>query len=334
MGINVVYDVEINASEKMGMLEGLADALGTKLTNGRIQIPERFGRGFLHGFTFNPFLRMMVSNYELKHDLIVTRIVGERPGDRIILSFRNIFDGKHSGAKLTVSEMPSVSIATQGLTMGIEVPRNTAVRSILVAVDANYLKEVITSKAGNPLLDTIFENKQPLIFEQLVYASLQKTADEIASARIPDDFAQFFYRIKAEELICNLFIELSKRGNTSVQPLNIADVRSLYAIREKLTLQLEACPSITAMAKEANMSESKLQRLFKQVFGATVYNYYQSFRMQEASRLLREEGLSVSETGYRLGFTNLSHFARVFEDFHGLKPKRYAISHIHPNITS
>lgn len=326
MGISVVYDIEINLSEKMGMLEALADTLGTTLENGRVQIPEKFGHGYLHGFTFNPYLRMMVSNYELKHDLNVTRVVRERPGDRIMISFRNIFKGENKPPRLTASEMPSVSVSTQGLTMGIDIPRNTAVRSILLAVDANYLNGLISTKTGSSLLQTVFDNKQPLIFEQLVYASLQKTANEISTARIPDDFAQFFFRVKAEELICNLFIELSKRGDTSIQPLNIADVGSLYAIREKITLQLGQCPSIATMAKEANMSESKLQRLFKQVFGATVYNYYQSFRMQEASRLLREEGLSVSETGYRLGFTNLSHFTRVFESFHGLKPKRYAKS--------
>ncbi len=322
----MVHEIEINLSEKMGMLEALADTLGTTLENGRVQIPEKFGHGYLHGFTFNPYLRMMVSDYELKHDLNMTRIVEQRPGDRIMISFRNIFNSENKRPKLTASEMPSVSVSTQGLTMGIDIPRNTTVRSILLAVDANYLNGLISTKTSNSLLQTVFDNKQALIFEQLVYASLQKTANEISAARIPDDFTQFFFRIKAEELICNLFIELSKRENTSIQPLNIADVRSLYAIREKITLQLEQCPSIATIAKEANMSESKLQRLFKQVFGATVYNYYQSFRMQEASRLLREEGLSVSETGYRLGFTNLSHFTRVFENFHGLKPKRYTRS--------
>ena len=33
--------------------------------------------------------------------------------------------------------------------------------------------------------------------------------------------------------------------------------------------------------------------------------------------------LSVSETAYRLGFTNLSHFTRVFERHHQLKPKEF-----------
>jgi AraC-like DNA-binding protein len=37
-----------------------------------------------------------------------------------------------------------------------------------------------------------------------------------------------------------------------------------------------------------------------------------------------EEKLSVSEVGYQMGFSNISHFSRVFEKHIGLKPKKYS----------
>jgi AraC-like DNA-binding protein len=46
--------------------------------------------------------------------------------------------------------------------------------------------------------------------------------------------------------------------------------------------------------------------------------------MKEAARLLKEEKLSVSDVGYELGFTNLSHFSRVFNEHIGMKPKQYS----------
>jgi AraC-like DNA-binding protein len=46
--------------------------------------------------------------------------------------------------------------------------------------------------------------------------------------------------------------------------------------------------------------------------------------MQEAARLLKDKRLTVSEVGYQLGFTNLSHFTRVFEQHTGMKPKKYS----------
>lgn len=70
---------------------------------------------------------------------------------------------------------------------------------------------------------------------------------------------------------------------------------------------------------------SKLKRLFKQIFGNSIFSYYQEFTIKEAARLLEDDRLSVSEVGYRLGFTNLSHFTKVFEEQIGMKPKQYSL---------
>jgi len=74
----------------------------------------------------------------------------------------------------------------------------------------------------------------------------------------------------------------------------------------------------------AGLSETKMKGLFKQVFGESIFNYFQKARMDEAAFLLKHGGVSVSEAGYELGFTNLSHFGRVFEKHYGLNPKKYS----------
>jgi AraC-like DNA-binding protein len=47
------------------------------------------------------------------------------------------------------------------------------------------------------------------------------------------------------------------------------------------------------LALQANFSKSKLTRLFTQIFGTGIFQYYQAFRMQEAARLLKANQLSV-----------------------------------------
>lgn len=74
------------------------------------------------------------------------------------------------------------------------------------------------------------------------------------------------------------------------------------------------------------MNELKLRKIFTQVFGMGIYDYYQHLRMKEAARLMRDERLSVSEAGYQMGFENLGHFTKVFERHIGKKPKKYAQS--------
>ena len=46
--------------------------------------------------------------------------------------------------------------------------------------------------------------------------------------------------------------------------------------------------------------------------------------MKEAARLLQAEQRPVSEVGYALGFTNLSHFSKVFYEHIGTKPKQFS----------
>lgn len=99
----------------------------------------------------------------------------------------------------------------------------------------------------------------------------------------------------------------------------------LYKLRALILQDLRVPPSLPALAAQAGMSESKLKRLFKQVFGQSIYQYYQRFRLQQAARMIREQQLSITEVGYSLGFTNLGHFAKVFEQQFGITPKKYAM---------
>lgn len=57
------------------------------------------------------------------------------------------------------------------------------------------------------------------------------------------------------------------------------------------------------------------------------FSYYQKLRMKIATQLLKENKMSVSEVGYALGFSNLSHFIKVFEEHNGIKPKAFQKTH-------
>ncbi|MNY27576.1 Regulatory protein PchR [compost metagenome] len=108
-----------------------------------------------------------------------------------------------------------------------------------------------------------------------------------------------------------------------VYGLNMADIKILYKVKDRLLENIEKAPTIAELSNFSGMSETKLKRLFNQVFGKSIFQYFQAFRMQEAARLLKA-GLSVSEVGYHLGFSNLGHFTKVFEQVIGVKPKRYS----------
>lgn len=305
--------MKIDASKQTGILASFAKQLGTTCENGKLVIPPKYGQGFLQGFVFDEEIRLMIRNYEVNEDFVIRRTYEKHPPNLLFFQFQYITS--------------SVQITTQGINAEMFVPRNVRQQSVTMLVDAGYLKSRMGTNLQSPILQTILENKQALFFEQLISPSLHQIMQQLMREDLPLMFHQYYFRVKAEELIGALFMELVKREEVTVQSLNMPDIKAIYKVKDALLTAGDTFPSIPVLVKMANMSESKMKRLFKQVFGTNIFNYYQSIRMQEAARLLGEEKLSVSEVGYKLGFSNMSHFTRAFEEYIGMKPKKYSMLH-------
>ena len=309
------------------VLKKLAHLLGTEVKNRRLEIPKKFGKGYCSGFVFNEHIRMLILNYELNEDLIIENPDIDVPMRMILFKFQNIFPKTEivlTGKQ--VKAIPSVLIATRRMNTEVVIPIHTNTATINIEVDANYLNGLFDSSEKSPVLQSLLQNTQPLLFEQMIYPSLQKIVDEIVTESVDETFKLFFLRIKAEELVCRLLMELEKRDEKHLYALNIHDIQTIYKVKEQILEHLGTPPVIKELAVCANMSPSKLKRLFKQIFGNSIFSYYQEFRMKEAARLLKEEKLSVSDVGYQLGFTNLSHFSRAFKEHIGMMPKQYSRS--------
>ena len=311
----------IIAKEGNGLITTFSSILNTPMDNyGRIIIPAQFGSGYLQAFNFNPGLRMMIRNYRLKKHIPVKKTTSNCFTESVIFLFQNI--------PMTDTEdiqfLPSVQVFPEHVDAEILFPGITDFKSIVIAVKVAYLKELLKGDFGNGILAAITRQDQTYLFETIFPPSIDKITKEIFESNVPENLRNFYFKVRAEELIYLLFAEMLKREKTDVASLNIADIQTIYKIRNRLLTRLDTPPDVSALASEAQFSKSKLTRLFRQIFGTGIFQYYQAFRMQEAARLLKTKHHSVSEVGYQMGFSNLSHFTRTFEKHVGMKPKKYA----------
>ncbi|MFN1218765.1 helix-turn-helix transcriptional regulator [Chryseobacterium kwangjuense] len=308
------------------ILKKLARSLGAEIKDRKLEIPPQSGSGYCTGFVFNKNIRMMISNYELYEDISLENSDREEGKRMVFFKFQNIFSQPEirSAAK-SVREMPSVLMATSRLNTDEVITIHSNTGTINIEADADYLNGLFHAPDQSPVLKSLLENSQPYLFEQLIDPSLQGIVSEILSEPVDEAFKLFFMRVKAEELVCRLLMTLEKRDEKRLYSLNAQDVETIYKIREKMLEHLEIPPLIGNLAAEAGMSPTKLKRLFKQIFGNSLFSYYQEFRMKEAAFLLEANKYSVSEVGYKLGFTNLSHFAKIFKEHTGINPKKYTM---------
>jgi AraC-like DNA-binding protein len=101
---------------------------------------------------------------------------------------------------------------------------------------------------------------------------------------------------------------------------NEADRDKIVRAREILIQQIGEPITIKELSRKVAMNECYLKKGFKEMFGTTIFDFYQSQRMEHAKYLLYEKGLSVTEVSLLLGYSSISHFSTAFKKHTGLKP--------------
>jgi AraC-like DNA-binding protein len=101
---------------------------------------------------------------------------------------------------------------------------------------------------------------------------------------------------------------------------NEADREKIVKAREILIQHIGEPITIKELSRKVAINECYLKKGFKELFGTTVFDFYQSQRMEHAKYLLYEKGLSVTEVSLLLGYSSISHFSTAFKKHTGLKP--------------
>lgn len=101
---------------------------------------------------------------------------------------------------------------------------------------------------------------------------------------------------------------------------NELDREKILKAREILLQHIGEPLTIKELSRKVAINECYLKKGFKELFGTTIFDFYQSQRMEHARYLLYEKGLSVTEVSVMLGYSSISHFSTAFKKHTGLKP--------------
>lgn len=101
---------------------------------------------------------------------------------------------------------------------------------------------------------------------------------------------------------------------------NDLDRDKIVKAREILIQHIGEPITIKELSRKVAINECYLKKGFKELFGTTVFEFYQSQRMEHAKYLLYEKGLSVTDVSAMLGYSSISHFSTAFKKHTGLKP--------------
>ena len=324
----MIFEFSVNPA--FNFLTSFAEKLKVTVHKNRLIIPSSLGQGYIKTIDVSADLKFVMHCYKLNQTFQLKRLANEGKNNMISIVFNSHeipsdhTADQESAIRFLKTNGSAIQIASSSLGTESFFPSNSEVHFAVISIKSQLLASLLQIEKPNKLIETILASDSSFFYHENMTAETQRILKQLSDINEHNELNYLLHRIKILELLSLLFGQLMQRGSDRQSAVNKGDIESLYTIKASIIADLSKPPLLNELAKSAGMSETKMKQLFKQVFGDTIYNFYQKLRMEEAAFMLRQARYSVSEAGYKLGFSNLSHFSRLFQKHYGEKPKKYS----------
>ncbi|MGF9917567.1 AraC family transcriptional regulator [Paenibacillus ehimensis] len=148
---------------------------------------------------------------------------------------------------------------------------------------------------------------------------------QIRNCRYDKSLRNVYMEGKLLELMATYVGEAVLQNGITNGSVNLSrqDMIGIRKAKEILDHNLAASVSLSELSKLVCLNEYKLKKGFKEMFGQSVHAYVIDQRLEKARLLFEEQGLSVSDAAFQVGYGNLSFFTLSFRKKFGVNPGDY-----------
>jgi AraC-like DNA-binding protein len=129
------------------------------------------------------------------------------------------------------------------------------------------------------------------------------------------------YQMKACSAVLALLGEMISRSRRQEQ--GDAYEKIVEKAKYLMASNVYGAINLPSIADQIGISTSRLNEIFKQFTSMTPYQYYIHIKIHKAEDLLGQEGLSVKEAAWRMGFEDQYYFSRLFKNKTGIAPSEW-----------
>jgi AraC-like DNA-binding protein len=166
-------------------------------------------------------------------------------------------------------------------------------------------------------------NENFYLHEGKTTASTQMAIHQILSCPYQGSIRRMYFESKAIELITHQLAQFEENGCEKIAQLYPDDIERLHEARDILIRSMENAPTLLGLSRQVGLSDTKLKRGFRQVFGTTVFGCLRAHRMERGRQLLAEGKMNVTEVSYEVGYSERANFTRAFTKQFGVSPLFY-----------
>jgi len=190
----------------------------------------------------------------------------------------------------------------------------------------NYLTQFVKSKKQRSVTDDVLAFEHTTSFSKTLplCGKTRMAIEALLNHTYTDTLENIFINAQTQILLLYsmdcMMGEKAEEVFTCKFLANEADREKIIKAREVLLQHIGEPLTIKELSRKVAINECYLKKGFKELFGTTIFDFYQGQRMEHAKYLLYDKGLSVTEVSSLLGYSSISHFSTAFKKHTGIKP--------------
>ncbi|CAA9500934.1 MAG: hypothetical protein AVDCRST_MAG96-1966 [uncultured Segetibacter sp.] len=307
------------------LLQQLSVSFKASTDNLQFAISPVFGKGYFWAAKLPSGITIIVSDTCLKENLMVERAKIDKP--YFTLQFNEeAADETDIPVKSRRNDQEFQSFVKLSQTLVPETfvfPSIKRLRSVKFFFDEEHLSSLLGKQAFEQVLGQHFpvemksENLEPIATEYRVML------DDLWTDKINQPLKLNYIQNRVLLLLEKYIVKLHQRRDLQGKKVKRSDDETLRLMKvEALLVKNFAInpPTIDELARISAMSNTKLKKDFKALYGLPIYEYFQKNRMLKAKSLLVLGEYTIKEVGQMVGYSNLSHFANTFKKEFGFLP--------------
>lgn len=315
----IVFNLGLNNYQKL--LQNIARQLKVNTENNSIIIPPEIGEGIIKVIQLPNGLQTLMLKINFNQDILI-KSGNTNPGD-YVLNFDELEVGGENKYEPENTLNSFVRLTGPSFKHWETVKKNSVVQYVKILFSKEWLSGYIGLREKMSEFEKYIPVKSDAADKEKLNEEYRKVIKELWLVNNNDPLQNIYNNNRILLLVEQFFTKmhdemLSPKGKYK---LTMKDVEILKKVEVKLNTFKATPPNIDLLAKKFLINKVKLTQAFKQVYGISIYCYYQKQRMQKAHELLSTRKFSIKQAGEKLGYTNISNFILAFKKQFNVEPK-------------
>ncbi len=150
---------------------------------------------------------------------------------------------------------------------------------------------------------------------------MHQTITEIISCKRKGTLKRVFLESKILELLVMQLEQFSSESNPKNYTIKEENIEKIHAAKAYIIKHKYKTVTLAELSQIVCTNEYTLKKGFKEVFGATVFGFWNELKMENAKNLLLDGKISIGDIADKLSYKNQRHFSTAFKKHFGKTPR-------------